>query len=114
MLKVGASADPARALIIYELREKARLFGGRLVPPLLFFRGLAGNSQICDKVFVFTLPRLFIRLAKKGRGMANWRTAGGPGRLAGKPFVGPAGQIMNRAQEETGINARKPFNCAFE
>lgn len=60
------------------------------------------SLQACDANCVW-------RGSKERANHAGWRTTGDYEDVAGKPFVGPAGKIMDRALEEAGIDRSKVY-----
>ena len=78
----------------------------------------AASLTICARLrrsarpvfFTKGLPRLFsVKVAKNAALMLLGEQPGELEDLSGKPFVGPAGQILNRALEEAGIDRNSVY-----
>jgi len=77
-----------------------------LIPPrptLALLRELAAGCHACD-LYKCATQAVFGEGGKSARAMMVGEQPGDSEDRAGRPFVGPAGKILNRALEEAGID----------
>ena len=91
----GAATDSAAALI-----------PGR--PTLPALRDAAAGCQACDLWRTGT-QTVFGEGAREADVMFVGEQPGGQEDLAGRPFVGPAGKLLDKAMEEAGIDRRQAY-----
>jgi uracil-DNA glycosylase len=88
--------------------DEPDLFGDSDAPSLAHLRKDAAHCTRCD-LYRHATQTVFGEGPDKARIMLVGEQPGDQEDLAGKPFVGPAGQVLDRALDEAGIERDKVY-----
>src|SRR5713101_352512 len=108
---IGTNKDEARAgcdLIRKDANENRRIRAPPDSPSLTTVREAAENCTACN-LYKRATQTVFGEGPKKSAMMLVGEQPGDYEDVAGKPFVGPAGKIMDRALEDAGIDRSQVY-----